>query len=62
MDARGERKVQRSRPMLERRRRPSPTGICPVSGFFCEDYRDCRRRNYCWLKSRDADDGWTFDR
>jgi len=23
---------------------------CPVSGEYCEDYQDCRNREYCWLK------------
>ncbi|HUU43349.1 MAG TPA: hypothetical protein VMY39_09765 [Planctomycetota bacterium] len=38
-------------------RKRSRKGICPVSGRACEDYRDCHRRNWCWLKSRDEDDG-----
>jgi len=61
MEAHGERKVPRSRPTAKPRRARSAGGICPVSRVFCEDYRDCRRRNYCWLKSRDPEDGWTSD-
>ena len=23
---------------------------CPVTGAYCEDYKDCKARNYCHLK------------
>lgn len=23
---------------------------CPVSGYDCLDYQDCKNRNYCYLK------------
>ena len=36
-----------------RRRRASQAKTCPVSRVPCEDYRDCNRRNYCWLKSQE---------
>jgi len=25
-------------------------GLCPVSGIFCEEYKNCEEKNYCWLK------------
>jgi hypothetical protein len=31
-------------------------GDCPVSGAWCEDYRDCKSRNYCWLKTGEIDE------
>ena len=23
---------------------------CPTSKKYCEEYRDCHKKNYCWLK------------
>jgi hypothetical protein len=50
---------ERGRTGPTRRLGPAPES-CPVSGLPCEDYRDCRNRNYCWLKGGDADDPTTF--